>query len=101
MAVTNISCVQNTGPAFWRQDSNSSKDRILDRNSWDLQQEQLQTIHYNNSKITTGYNITFLTLQTEERIFKNKQCSLFMEVACKIGELVFPTGHIPGYQIGE
>ena len=69
MAVTNISCVQNTGPAFWRQDSNSSKERILDRSSWDLQQQQFHTTHYNKSNITTGYNIIFLTLRTKERMF--------------------------------
>lgn len=36
MAVTNISWVQNTGPAFWRHESINSRDRILDLNSWDL-----------------------------------------------------------------
>ena len=36
MAVTNISWEQNTGPAFWRQDNINSRDRILDRSSWDL-----------------------------------------------------------------
>lgn len=37
IALINISFVWKTLPAFWRMDSSSCRDRILDRNSWDLQ----------------------------------------------------------------
>lgn len=36
MAVINISFDLNTGPAFWRIESNSWRDRIFDRNSCDF-----------------------------------------------------------------
>ena len=36
MALMNISLVRNTGPASCRMDSNSCRERILERSSWDL-----------------------------------------------------------------
>ena len=36
MALINISFVRNTGPAFCSIDSNSCRDNILERSSWDL-----------------------------------------------------------------
>lgn len=40
MALTNISWVRNTGPAPCSTDSNSCKETIFDRNSWDLQRSR-------------------------------------------------------------
>lgn len=38
MAFMNISLVLKMGPAFWRMDSSSWRDRTFDRSSWDLRQ---------------------------------------------------------------
>lgn len=37
MALINMPWVRKTGPAFWRHDKSSSKERIFDLSSWDLQ----------------------------------------------------------------
>ena len=38
MAFMNISLVLKMGPAFWRMDSSSWRDKTFDRSSWDLRQ---------------------------------------------------------------
>lgn len=42
IALMNISLVLKMGPAFWRMDSSSWRDKTFDRSSWDLWKEDKQ-----------------------------------------------------------